>query len=419
MEYKYKKAVLFLIFVISAAILFNIPVCAGTQESLPLDKNGDLVITADELAPEILSYLTEKYLNENESAVYDQDLADAAYIYANWDGKPKTVHDSKDQEVILYRPLRNIAVMNSETLETMRSLGLDEDIVSGVGKYTLADEVFFPEYLDKENIGSVWSPDYEKIISLSPDALFIYADFMEETADEIQEKIQSMDPSIKVFRFDMYYPSTYINETKLLATVIDKEDEDKKLADFYDEQLDIISSAYEGIPKNERTQIYFESWDDYKSAANGSGYNEKINIAGGVSIFEDATPEYPIVSPEEILVKNPDVIVKLIGSGELAFGGYEDNDTSNAQEVYTTITTRAGWQSLDAVKDGHVYILSNDIFGGPEYILGTLYLAKWLYPEELWDINPEDVHQKYISEFQHLDFDVEDNGVFVWTGNSG
>lgn len=415
MEYKCNKAPLFLILMISTTILFTVPVCAGAQETLPLDKNGDLEITADELAPEILSYLTEKYLNENESAAYDQDLADAAYIYANWNGKSKTVYDSKGQAVILYRPLRNIAVINSETLETMRSLGLDEDLVSGVGKYTLADEVFFPEYLDKENIGSVWSPDYEKIISLSPDALFIYADFMEETADEIQEKIQSMDPSIKVFRFDMYYPSTYINETKLLAAVIDKEDEGEKLADFYDEQLNIIGSAYEGIPKDERTQIYFESWDDYKSAANGSGYNEKINIAGGVSIFEDATPEYPIVSPEEILVKNPDVIVKLIGSGELAFGGYEDNDTAKAQEVYTTITSRAGWQNLDAVKDSHVYILSNDIFGGPEYVLGTLYLAKWLYPEELEDLNPADVHQKYISEFQHLNFDVEDNGVFAWT----
>ncbi|ADN35400.1 periplasmic binding protein [Methanolacinia petrolearia DSM 11571] len=420
MKSTYKKAEFFLILMLSAAFLFTVPVYAATQEnseSLPLDNNSDLEIKADELAPEILSYLTEKYINGNDSAVYDKDLADAAYIYSNWNGKPKTVTDTKGQEITLYRPLRNIAVMNSETLETMRSLGLDEDIVSGVGKYTLADEVFFPEYSDKENTGSVWSPDYEKIISLSPDAVFLYADFMEETADEIQEKIQSMDPSIKVFRFDMYYPSTYINETKLLGEVIDKEDEAEKLTGFYNEQMNAIDSAYENIPKDERTQVYFESWVDYKSAANGSGYNEKINLAGGVSIFEDATPEYPIVSPEEILVKNPDVIVKLIGSGELTFGGYEDNNTEKAQEVYETITSRAGWQNLDAVKDDHVYILSNDIFGGPEYIIGTLYLAKWMYPDELENVDPTAVHQKYISEFQHLDFDVDNNGVFVWSGN--
>lgn len=412
----YKKTVL-IILLFSVAILLINPAYAGTQsnsETLPLDKNNDLIITSDELAPEILSYLTEKYLNGNTDIQPTTDLSDATYIYANWNGKPKNVQDFKGQAVTLYRPLKNVAVLNGETLETMRSLGFDESKVSGVGKYTLDDKVFFPEYSNKANIGSVWSPDYEKIISISPDAVFIYADFMEDKSDEILEKIQSMNPKIKIFRFDLYNPSTYLEETKLLAGVIDKEKNAETLTDFYSEQENLINSVISGIPTEERTQVYFESWDDYKSAAKGSGYNEKINLAGGISIFEDATPEYPVVNPEEILIKNPDVVVKLIGSGKLAFGGYEDSDTAKVKEVYQAMTSRTGWQNLDAVKENRVHILSNDIFGGPEYILGTLYLSKWLYPDEFKNIEPEEIHQRYISQFQNLDFDVKKDGIFAY-----
>jgi iron complex transport system substrate-binding protein len=241
----------------------------------------------------------------------------------------------------------------------------------------------------------------------------MYAAFMQDSGDEIQKKIQDMNPAIKFIRFDLYYPSTYIEEAETLAAAIDKEEEGEKLVSFYKNNLELVNSAISGIPTEERTQVYFESWDDYKSAAKGSGYNEKINLAGGISIFEDATPEYPVVNPEEILIKNPDVVIKLIGSGKLAFGGYEDDNTTKADEVYHTLTDRAGWQNLDAVKENQVHILSNDIFGGPEYIIGTLYLAKWFYPDEFEQIDPEAVHQRYISQFQHLDFDVKKNGVFV------
>lgn len=405
-----------LVLLLSAAILIVCPVWAGAEDNsdkLPLDTSHDQIVSPDELAPEILSYLTEKYLNGNSNIQPTTDLSDATYIYTNWEGKPKTITDSTGQTITLFRPLKNVVVMNSEMLETLRSLNFSADKVAGVGKYTLQDSCFFPEYSTKANVGSIWSPDYEKIIELEPDAVLMYATFMQDSGDEIQKKIQDMNPSIKFIRFDLYYPSTYIEEAETLAAAIDKEEKGEQLVSFYENNLELINSVTENIQKDNRTKVYFESWDDYKSAANGSGYNEKINLAGGVSIFEDATPEYPIVNPEEILIKNPDVVVKLTGSGKLAFGGYEDSDAVKADEVYQTIKDRAGWNNLDAVKENSVYILSNDIFGGPEYIIGTLYLAKWFYPEEFENIDPAEVHQRYISQFQQLDFNVKKDGVFV------
>ncbi|MBP2134382.1 iron complex transport system substrate-binding protein [Methanomicrobium sp. W14] len=385
---------------------------SGT-DVLPLDKNNDQNISSDELSEGILSYLAEKYLNKTDTEP-DENLSDAAYIYANWGGKPKTITDSTGRTITLYRPLKNVVVLNGEMLETLRSLNFSSDKISGVGKYTLQDTNFFPEYSKKTNVGSVWSPDYEKIIELKPDAVLTYATFMQDTCDEIQQKVQGMDPSIKFIRFDLYYPSTYIEEAEKLSKAVDREEEGEKLVSFYGKNLDLIKSKVGSLPEDNRTKVYFESWDDYKSAAKGSGYNEKINLAGGFSIFENATPEYPIVSPEEILLKNPDVIVKLIGSGQLKFGGYEDNDTDSAKSVYVTLTSRAGWSSLDAVKDNRLHILSTDIFGGPEYIIGTLYLAKWFYPGEFEDVDPEEVHQEYVSDFQHLDYNVSSSGLFTY-----
>jgi len=37
-----------------------------------------------------------------------------------------------------------------------------------------------------------------------------------------------------------------------------------------------------------------------------------------------------------------------------------------------------------------------------------------LYPEMFSDLNPEEIHQQYLAEFQGLSEDLVSNGVFVY-----
>lgn len=390
------------------------PVSAADTGALPLDANGDGRISTDEMAVSVLTYLEQKYADGNADAGQYGDLCDGAYIYAYWNKTAKTVHDSFGQSVTLTRPIHRAIVMNGETAETMRSIGFDHADVVGVGKYILEDPVLFPEYAGTPNVGSVWTPDYEQIVSLSPDVVFIYAYFMESKSDEIQKTIQSMSPAVHVLRYDLFTPDTYAEEVKLLAEAVDRKEGGAHFTSFYTRQMDMITERVATIPEDERVRIYFENAEDFKSCAAGSGFHDKIVIAGGKNIFENATPIYPVVNPESVLFGNPNVVIKLQGTGKLDFGGYGDDDPSKTIEVYESFFTRPGWNTIAAVKDGRVHIIDTDIFGGPKHFIGILYLATWFYPDLFADVNPEKIHQEYLTVYQHSTYDVHTRGVFVY-----
>ncbi len=41
-------------------------------------------------------------------------------------------------------------------------------------------------------------------------------------------------------------------------------------------------------------------------------------------------------------------------------------------------------------------------------------MAKWLYPDLFEDLDPEAFHQEYLTEYQRLDYDLSEHGVFVY-----
>jgi len=223
-----------------------------------------------------------------------------------------------------------------------------------------------------------------------------------------------MNPNILVLRYDLFEPETYAEEVGLLAEAVDCEEDGADFVAFYTRQMNTVTDRVAEIPEGERVPVYFENSDDYKSCAAGSGYHGKITFAGGRNIFGNATPSYPVVNPESVLFGNPAVVLKMQGSGKLDFGGYGDDDFSKTVEVYESLLKRPGWNTITAVKDGRVHIIDSDIFGGPKHFIGILYLATWFYPDAFADVNPEEIHQEYLTTYQHSDYDLSSHGVFVY-----
>ena len=387
---------------------------AGMAQGVPCDRDGDDTLTAPELATAILDSLDARFMGGTVEAPSPVDLRDAAFIYEHWDGRTLTITDSSGRTTTLSRPLRRIALFNSDTLEMMRSLGLEPDRVVGVSKYVLEDPVFYPEYQGTANLGSIWSPDYEQAASIRPDAVFLYATLSESSCADIEKTLRSIDPGIRFFRFDSYRPATYAEEARTLGLLLGKEEEARRFLSFHRNVTGTVAGVVDAIPAEDRVSVYLESWHDYKSAGKGSGYDEKIELAGGRNIFGENPVEYPVVDPEAVISRNPDVIVKIVGAGELAFGGYGDDDRSSFETVCRTIGNRPVWDRITAVRDGRVHIIHSDVIGGPEYFIGTAYLAKWFYPDLFTDLDPRAVHQQYLEEFQHLDYDLDEHGTFVY-----
>ncbi|MEA2045985.1 MAG: hypothetical protein U9N48_05635 [Euryarchaeota archaeon] len=127
--------------------------------------------------------------------------------------KELTIIDSADRIVTVNKPINKIIVINSDIVETMRSIKATEEII-GVGKYMIDKKTFFPEFGDYPNVGKTTAPDCEKILELQPDAVFFYATIWTSQLDEVQNTLESADPNIKVVRFDCFKPESYMEEVK-------------------------------------------------------------------------------------------------------------------------------------------------------------------------------------------------------------
>ncbi|MDN7024062.1 ABC transporter substrate-binding protein [Methanoculleus sp. FWC-SCC1] len=392
-----------------AALLFlAVPVSAADTDSLPGDADGDGTLTGDEVSATVLAYLDAAYMGG--TGTDRTEALDAAQVYAFWGGRPKIVTDSAGKTATLYRPLRRIVVCNGETLETLRSIGLDAGRVVAVDKYSLEKSSFFPEYQGKTNIGSIWSPDMEKIVTARPDAVFLYATISTAACDDIQQKLEATVPGIHVFRFDCFKPATYADEVRAIAAMTGREERGEAFIAFYESAMNTIR---DGVPDADRPRVYFEYWIDYRTVARNAGYNEKIGLAGGVNPYSGESTDYPDIDPESVIANNPQVVVKLAGQG-LEFGGYAGHDLDSFARIRSALLLRPGWTTLDAVKNNRVYVIHSDILGGAQHFIGTAYLAKIISPERFGTLDPQAIHQRYLTDFQGIDFDLATQGAFVY-----
>jgi len=111
------------------------------------------------------------------------------------------------------------------------------------------------------------------------------------------------------------------------------------------------------------------------AAGRASYLNELITVAGGVNIFRDAPTAYPKVSLEEILARDPEVIVDM---GEMArTAGVTEADKQRVLRLWDR------YPSLTAVRTRHVFAVAADIFvvPGPRMVEAAREFARMLHPE--------------------------------------
>jgi len=250
-------------------------------------------------------------------------------------GKEKelTIIDTAERIVTVKKPLERMVPGTKNFVEAMRSLKQEKDKIVGVSGYVIEDEIFFPEFSDYPNIG-YWPADVEKILSLTPDAVFLYASYQ----------------------------------------------------------------------KDER---------ENHTAGEGAGWHQKIVAAGGNNIFSDLSG-YPEVDPEEVMTRDPTIILKLKHGRAADPGGYDVDDPTGMMEMRNEIMNRTELASTTAVKEERVYAVSDTIYSGSQCFIGITYLAKWFYSELFDDLDSEAIHQEYLTEFQGLDYDLDEHGIFAY-----
>ncbi|MDO4711117.1 MAG: ABC transporter substrate-binding protein [Peptostreptococcaceae bacterium] len=306
-----------------------------------------------------------------------------------------TLVDSVGRNVTIKYPAQTAVVVDRYNNEMIRACGAIDKVVA-VDMNTAQDREYWKMFDPEKVIGDDLSDyNYEKIIELKPD-VFIISDI--SPYEEAEQKLSTFE--IPAFAIVSYVPSKFEENVKNVGKIFGVEEGAEKFFNYFNDKLNYIN---ENVKDSDIKSVYFETTTELKTAFPGSGYNEIIEYAKGKNIFADDYKNFssPEIDPEEVLKRDPDVIIKLVTDPSLKGAGvYTPPSKEYFQEIYRSMIARPGWEDLDAVKNGRVYFMTQFGQGGAGKLVGTMFAAKWMHPEQLPDLDPNEVFRAWMEDFQ-------------------
>jgi iron complex transport system substrate-binding protein len=244
--------------------------------------------------------------------------------------------------------------------ETLFAMGLGPHVV-GVTIFCK----FPPEAQKLPKIGTFVKPDMEAILALKPDLVVV-----QKQPNRAPEQLTRLHiPFIEV-------DSSNLDDIYAGARAIGKaagaSDGAERMIHNMQSQLQNIGKLTAGRPKLTVAFLVGHENGRLEGMVAGSGqcyFSDLLNYAGGTNIFADAPVPYLKVSLEDIIARDPDVIMEL-----------KDHAVSKPQEAMTLWREK---RTLKAVRSGHVYALDQDPFivPGPRAVPAATQLLHLLHPE--------------------------------------
>lgn len=209
-------------------------------------------------------------------------------------------------------------------------------------------------------VGGYLNPDYEKLVALQPDIIFMLPNL------EMERKLQSLE--LKTFTL----PNETIEEIyfglSTLGRLLERSREAEAVIEGIQDTLqwvreqaaerDTLSTLLiVGREAGTLKGLYAAGKDTYLS--------EILKLCGGRNVFEDVPTRYFDVSKEDLIQRDPDLIVE-----------FRLIDADKAPEEVPSL--KADWNALStlkAVQNGHIVILSERAFLIPGPRISLLAVA--------------------------------------------
>lgn len=248
-------------------------------------------------------------------------------------------------------PARRIVALTPSLTETLFALGLGDRVV-GVGDYTY----WPPEATAKPRLGGLFNPNLERIVSLHPD-LAVLGPFERDLA----AKLRPLGVDVLIV------PNEALADVERSFHTIARrcgvpEAGDRLAAEW---RAGLAPRPLPGPPLKVLLSVGRPSGrlGEITAAGHGTFLDELLGRLGGVNVFADSPTLYPQVGMEEIVARQPDVILEL---------------RSDPQTPAQAVAIVNDWQALPglpAVRNGNVEVIADTFVLLPGPRLPQLYRA--------------------------------------------
>jgi iron complex transport system substrate-binding protein len=251
---------------------------------------------------------------------------------------PIALTDDAGHAVQLAVPAQRIVSLVPSVTETIIALGVGSRIV-GRTEYDRD-----PSLAAVPLIGRGLSPSVEAIIALHPELVVVWAS---DKRGDLRGQLEQA--GIPVFAFEVQDTADAWRVVRVMGEALGRQAAGGRLLDSIRASLHETQSM--AAQRSRRRVFYVVYNDPPMTAGPGTFIDQLLDIAGAENVFGDATSNWPTVSLEEVVQRDPDIVVLPVGE--------------MSAQVGERLRSTAGWRDLRAVKNGCIALVDADLVNRP------------------------------------------------------
>lgn len=266
------------------------------------------------------------------------------------------IKDDAGFTVKLAKPAERVIALVPSAMETLIAIGAIKQIV-GRTRYDTA-----PEVADVPSVGGGVDPSVEAVLNLRPDLVISWES---DKRQQLRERLLALGVPVFILRTedttDIFHGITSIGRLT---------GHDSSAAAVSASIRATLDSVHRSVSNRPAPSVLYVAYPEPPLTAGPKTFiGQLIALAGGRSIFADATQNWPNISMEEVVRRDPDLLIVPVG------------------ELKTNWLARframQGWRDLRAVRNGKVVVVPADLMSRPSPSIAeaSRVLRRAIHPE--------------------------------------
>ncbi|MBF0264009.1 MAG: cobalamin-binding protein [Gammaproteobacteria bacterium] len=237
------------------------------------------------------------------------------------------VHANNSQRIIALSP---------HSVEILYAIGAGKQIVA-----TLSHADYPKQARQIPIIGNYHGIQIEKVLDLKPDLIIAW-----KTGNKIQDLKRLESLGYKIFYSNPQTIDEVSADISKIAKLIHQQKNTEQVIKKLETEYQYIKALYSN---KKRVDVFYQLWHSpLRTIGSNNWINSLINDCGGNNIFANSTTTYPMISMENLLSKNPQLVI-------IPVDFKADNINKTELELWSK------WQHIAAVKNKHIYQIDSDL----------------------------------------------------------
>ncbi|MBS3919379.1 MAG: cobalamin-binding protein [Deltaproteobacteria bacterium] len=273
------------------------------------------------------------------------------------EGQERFLTDEIGRRVKIPDSPRRIVSLAPSITEILFALDINEEIV---GITSFCD---YPKAaLSKPKIGGFVNPSIEKIVSLKPDLVIGIG---EGNRRETIYRLGNL--GLSVYCVNPKGFDGVMRTIQNIGEIVGRQDESEKIIRNMFGKMERIVTLTKPLP---RPLVFFQvGYDPIVTVGRGTLGDDLIRLAGGRSISENESMNYPLYSIETIISKAPEIIIS--------------SSMGRKRNYLNLVKKWQNWKTIPAVKRKAIYVVNSNLVDRPtpRIIEGLEAMVRMINPE--------------------------------------